>query len=417
MKYCAFTICTGSYAGFATALRDSFLKYNKDFDFYIVFTDEITLEDKYSVLGDDVIAAYSSEINVKHLQFKYNIPEYATCLKPFSILYFFEKGYDKALYFDPDILFFSEFKEVADNACSVFLTPHMLVIPQDDDYIYGETNFLKYGTFNCGFVGFNKKEDSLKLVDWWARRLIDHSYADGDSGCYTDQKWMDLVPSLIESSHVCIIRNMGCDLASWNYPERRIVSRGDELKVVYRLSEDDNNADLIVFVHYSGYSFRRLLTDDDNKQFEDLSSYRDTDILAERYRAALKEADSLKYLSIPYKYSMYDNGDSVSAFHRRVFAGLLGRGYKFIDPFSCDKESFHELLRKKRFKLEKGGEYVASADSFGAVSNITRGRRGRFEPLLRFAFRVLGEKRYIIIIKALSKYTDLVEHSFLVKKK
>ena len=202
MKKCAFTICTGSYAGLAIALRDSFLRHNPDYDFYIVFTDQDTLNYEYSVVGDEVLDKSGFSINNKYLQFKYNIPEYATSLKPFSILYFFEKGYDKALYFDPDILFFSEFKEVADDNCSVFLTPHLLTIPRDDDYIYGEINFLKYGTFNCGFVGFNKKDDSVKLVNWWARRLINHSFADGDAGCYTDQKWMDMVPSLIESSHV-----------------------------------------------------------------------------------------------------------------------------------------------------------------------------------------------------------------------
>ena len=40
MNKCAFTICTNSYIGIAETLRDSFLKHNQSYDFFIVVADD-----------------------------------------------------------------------------------------------------------------------------------------------------------------------------------------------------------------------------------------------------------------------------------------------------------------------------------------------------------------------------------------
>jgi len=41
---CAFTICTKSYRGLAETLKNSFLKFNENFDFYIIYIDDLENE-------------------------------------------------------------------------------------------------------------------------------------------------------------------------------------------------------------------------------------------------------------------------------------------------------------------------------------------------------------------------------------
>lgn len=92
---------------FGTNIREICKKYNKDVDFYIVVADEYGKED--SVVNDKNILIAHEFLNIDenlwtNMAFKYNLTEFCTCIKPFSIEYFFvQKGYDTVCYLDPDI--------------------------------------------------------------------------------------------------------------------------------------------------------------------------------------------------------------------------------------------------------------------------------------------------------------------------
>lgn len=98
MKNCIFTICAKNYVGLAQILEKSVLKYNKNVDFYIVVADEYGKDDP--VVNDKNILIAHEFLNIDeklwtNMAFKYNLTEFCTCIKPFSIEYFFvQKGYD-----------------------------------------------------------------------------------------------------------------------------------------------------------------------------------------------------------------------------------------------------------------------------------------------------------------------------------
>ena len=95
-KKCAFTICTKSYIGYVSALKNSIKKYDNDLDFFIVIADEI---DSKIDLPENVLISKDILTNISpdkwiELTFKYNLTEFCTCIKPSSFLYFFNNGYD-----------------------------------------------------------------------------------------------------------------------------------------------------------------------------------------------------------------------------------------------------------------------------------------------------------------------------------
>ena len=88
-KNCAFIMCTKSYIGFAETLKDSFLKYSEDFDFYIIFYDGKLDEQKSIISGKNVVGLGDDKYD--ELAFKYNVTEFCICIKPFGFTYFFNK--------------------------------------------------------------------------------------------------------------------------------------------------------------------------------------------------------------------------------------------------------------------------------------------------------------------------------------
>ena len=110
-KKCAFTIVAKNYIGLGQILGKSIYQYDKDVDFYIVVADEIT-RTKCEVPPNVIVAKDSLEIDPEkwvNMSFKYDLTEFCTSIKPFSFRYFFNKGYDSAIYFDPDIFVFGSF--------------------------------------------------------------------------------------------------------------------------------------------------------------------------------------------------------------------------------------------------------------------------------------------------------------------
>ena len=106
-KNCIFTICAKNYIGLAQTLEKSVKKYNNNVDFYIIVADEFNREEK-TILGNNIFIA-KEILNIDetlwiNMSFKYNLTEFCTCIKPFTIEYFFtQKGYETVCYLDPDI--------------------------------------------------------------------------------------------------------------------------------------------------------------------------------------------------------------------------------------------------------------------------------------------------------------------------
>ena len=122
------------------------------------------------------------------------------------------------------------------------LTPH-LTSPLDDDKRPNEQDLLYNGTYNLGFIGVRRGEETDRILSWWERRCLDNGFSEGRTGLFVDQKWMNLVPAFFEG--VAILKHPGCNMAYWNLHERMLSPATEGGYVV-------NANRPLCFFHFSG---------------------------------------------------------------------------------------------------------------------------------------------------------------------
>ncbi len=155
------------------------------------------------------------------LAFKYNILELNTAVKPFLLEYIFQqRGVEQLVYFDPDTVLYGPIDKALAmlEEKQIVVVPHILSPQAVDGLRPNETDFLISGAYNLGFLALRKSEEVLSFLRWWQERLIDACFSAPERGLFTDQKWIDLVPSIF--SGVGILKDRGYNAAYWNLHER-----------------------------------------------------------------------------------------------------------------------------------------------------------------------------------------------------
>ena len=151
--------------------------------------------------------------------FKHDVVEACTAVKGAAMVHLLGLGAARVIYFDPDIAVFNRLEGLDDG--SIVLTPHQLEPNEAAAAIVdNEIASLVYGVFNLGFVSVCNDADGRAFAGWWAERLYQACYDDIAAGIFTDQKYCDLAPVLFEGVH--ILRDPGCNVASWNLSRRRL---------------------------------------------------------------------------------------------------------------------------------------------------------------------------------------------------
>lgn len=416
MKRAVFTIVAKNYIGLAQVLEKS-VRRNSDADFFIFVADEFE-DNEVEIPSNVIIGKTNLSITAAlwtEMSFKYNLVEFCTAIKPYCFNFLFDKkGYDKIIYLDPDVYVFNSLNPVfgdLDNH-SILITPHILDIQTPFKGPYSDYLFLLNGTFNLGFIGLKKSDDSFKMLHWWKDRLNDQCFFDNDRGMATDQKWINLLPAFFDSSVLKISFDRGLNVAPWNYHEREIVVRDHQLFVGKR---DDENSDLtpLKFVHFSGYDYRAFANKTIAHKNENADVYPDLNYLYEQYAAALSDDCFNKYIGLAYSYNRYENGKNIISLHRRIFRRLLNEGYNFNNPFSISENSLYDGLRKRRL-IDPS---ISSAD---AVTNKTVPGFGKKIKLVNWLFRtiqsVIGVRRYSIFIRFFRRYFKEENQAFLFDK-
>ena len=241
----AITICAANYLPFANVLGKSFLEFNPDSTFSILVIDaEKTNFDKladFKYLTPNDLEIGSQEF--QNMAFYYNVTELATALKPSALKALFANGSEKIVYLDPDIQVFGEFieLEVALEKNAIVLTPHTLKPIPRDGLRPSEADIMGSGTFNLGFIALAKSEEANVFLNWWEERLQFDSISDPEEMLFTDQRWIDLVPSYF-SYH--LLREPGYNVAYWNLHEREISQKEENFFA---------NQKPLKFFHFSGY--------------------------------------------------------------------------------------------------------------------------------------------------------------------
>ena len=337
------TICTiisKNYLAHARVLTESFLKNNPDGKVYVLLVDRT--DEKFDPAKEKFILVNIDEIGIKNLKsfcFKYDILEQNTGAKANFLKYLFEKhNLKKIAYFDPDILFTNSLENLWNllNKKSIVLTPH-ITSPITDDKHPSEIDILRSGSYNLGFIALSNNETSHKFLDWWILHLMEHGFNDIEKGFFTDQKWIDLVPSVFDD--VYIIRHLGYNVAYWNIGQRNIsISENNTVSV---------DKKPMYFFHFNGFSPEK--TENISKHqnrflLKDVESFRP---LFELYRDLLIENDYLNTKNWKCKFNYFDNGVKIPKFARKIYASLSNKEKKYKNPFSTsESDSFINFLNK-----------------------------------------------------------------------
>lgn len=243
----ACTIVARNYLAQAQVLVDSFRKHHPDGTFDVVLVDDPATDrpvmDGADVLMLDEIGLAAADL--ERMGAMYELIELATAVKPWSLMSLLDRGYDHAVYFDPDISIERSIDELPGLARehSVVLTPHLTEPMPRDGGAPSEQAIMLSGTYNLGFVGVGNTDDGRAMLDWWRTRLRSDAVVDVANGFFTDQRFIDLVPGLFD--HV-IVKDPSWNAAYWNLATRPLTRDADGRILVSGRPP--------TFIHYSGYS-------------------------------------------------------------------------------------------------------------------------------------------------------------------
>lgn len=417
MKECAFTIVAKNYIGLAQILGQSLRQHYPETDFRIYVADEF--KEKPASLPAEVSIAkevlrHLSKEQWTNMTFKYDLTEFCTAIKPFCFSHVFEDGYEKAYYFDPDIYIFSSIKPISEalDSHSMALTPQVVGIHTHYTGEHPEWAMNVNGIFNLGFCGIKNDEWGSRVVTWWQERLRDQAFADRSMGQFTDQKWMDWMPALL-ANRLCVLQSLGMNMAPWNYFERQLHQDSEGIiRVTYRSTDIPQRDDRLIFVHFAGYDYAKLKQGIiERKRIEDLKDYDDLALVNNIYRDAIVANANVfdTFITQPYSYATYDNGDPIASFHRRLYHGLENLPE---NPFSTGIGTFHEAISKRGMIIKERIDNVSRRNIDGLEKK--RQMLAKFYSLL---FRLMGYKRYVMFLKSLYFYCRPELHAFLINFK
>lgn len=417
MKTLVFTICARNYIGLASVLGRSVYQHGVGVDFSI-FVAEGTADagtDGRVLSAPEALAPYIDPVEYRNMALAYNVTEFCTALKAACFMHAFDNGYDRCIYMDPDVLVTSGLDQIVDQLerTSILITPH-LCVPSLTDGPRSDRGILATGVYNLGFIALRRSDVSLAFVSWWHERLRRQAFNDHYTGLYTDQRWIDFVPCLFPDQHVQVWRHLGCNVAPWNYHERRIEQ--DERGYVVTARADPverGSGDRLIFLHFSGFDFRKILDGEfDQVNLADAGTFPDLIPLYELYGDAIRsQADVMaRHLALPYGFDRYEDGSVVLPSHRRLFRVWRERHGDAAEPFSVGAKSFHAALRSKGL--------LAVSDSDDLIQDKANSRTvpnsgqllSRAQVIFRLLFRVVGRARFFFLVRSLTRLSHTEQH-------
>ncbi|HEY6533668.1 MAG TPA: glycosyltransferase, partial [Acidimicrobiales bacterium] len=239
------TIAARNYLPRVRILAESFHRHHPGGVFDICVVDDRTNTVDLSDEGIGVIGLHELDLDpvlLRQMALFYDVTEFATALKPWVMEAGQRRVPGPVLYLDPDIEIFGPLDELVALADQhgIVLTPHVLEPIPRDGLTPPETHIMRAGMYNLGFIGVGA--DCGGMLDWWQERLVTDAVSAPEIGLFTDQKWIDFVPSLFPYH---LHRDPGCNVAYWNLHERPLTRSDDGLLRA--------GGSPLVFLHYSGY--------------------------------------------------------------------------------------------------------------------------------------------------------------------
>lgn len=270
---------------------------------------------------------WADDLDIPNLQgwlFGHGVIELCTAVKGTMLRMLLEQGADKVIYLDPDIAVLDTLQPIADalDTHDVVITPHQLT--PDDHYpaiLDNELCSSQYGIYNLGFVAVANRGDGRRFTDWWEKRLLGWCHDNVPSGVFVDQKWCDHVPGLFGS--VLVLRDPGCNVASWNLSQRRI-SVDERGRIL-------SNGEPLRFYHFTklgpiGDTMTQRYARDNTEVYELWTWYR------HRVMGFMDKRIPKDW----WAYGRYADGQHIPPEHRKLFRSRLDLKRGFRDPFGHD---------------------------------------------------------------------------------
>jgi len=335
-----FTSITPNYLAKARVLYKTLKEFNPDAYFVLGICDSNHIEQELITTPFDASLEFDSLDSIKDKKsflFKHNVTELCTALKPFYAEEIIRKYHaEKVIYLDPDIAVFDSLEPLSSflDQSSIILTPHQLGQERDDLYVReNEILFLKRGSFNLGFFGVKSDLEGMDFLHWWQNRLLYYCFDDDYEvlpelaasqllGLFTDQKWIDLVPSFFPNHY--IIRDPGYNVCTWNLSQRHVERMGNGKYLVNKLP--------LRFFHFSGYDSGGH-HNELRKSIQHYPFNKDVFQLDKWYEERLKAEGQDKFGKLAYSLTKYDNGETIQQFERKIYHIRKDVYNIFRDPF------------------------------------------------------------------------------------
>ena len=325
------TIASSNYLAHVKVLTDSFLKYNKNGQVFVLLVD--TIQNDFEPTKEKFKLITLKELEIPNLEsfcFKYNIVELNTAVKArFLECLLTRFNLRKLIYFDPDILITNNlsnlWKLLEKN--SIIITPH-ITSSIDDGKKPSEHDIIKAGNYNLGFLAISNTKTTQSFLQWWKAKLYDFCLMEPDKGYHVDQKWIDLVPSMFDG--VYVLRHPGFNVAYWNLSERKIEIKNENIFV---------NSKPLYFFHFSGFSPENIESISKHQNRHDLKNLKHLKPLFEHYRNLLIKNEYLKFKKSKYRYDYFSNGIKIPDIARRIYYDSIDK-LDFKNPFDVSGKSF-----------------------------------------------------------------------------
>lgn len=366
------TISSHNYMAYGLTCLLSAGNFNEGSDLFYLVADEYNSE-LYKKYEDNVKFVNMDELDIKkeklvEMEFKYNIVEFNTAIKPKFYMYLLSKGYDTVIYLDPDIECYASFSSMLEQTkdASIIVTPHKMTT-HNSKHI-DDSAFLNNGIYNLGFIAMNNCKETLRFLEWWNSKLEEQCYLDYLHGMATDQIWVELASTIFDGIHV--LKDWGMNVAYWNIDERNWEYKNGICSV---------NQQPLVFFHFSSMSIscnQEFLKeiDADNPGFYTFYV---------EHIKRVKENDLDKFSNIPYKFASYEDGSFIEQEQRWLYGFSEYLKNIYANPFISGKNSYRTFIESR-----KSSKHLKAHSSD--------------EKLLLLMIKVLGMKKSLAFTKKLS---------------
>ncbi len=417
MKKIAFTISAKNYIGLAKILEKSISENDPSVDFYIFVADECT--ESLQLPNNAIIAKNHLGISTEkwnEMAFKYDLTEFCTFIKPYCFQYIFSHlDADKVIYFDPDILVYHDLNCIYDELDdhSILLTPHIAIpeIRYTGDLL--ESAFLKFGIFNLGFLALRNDNSVHIMLEWWAKRLDKFCFRFSNMGYFTDQVWMDFIPAFFAYPICKISSHLGMNVAPWNIHERELLFINSGIEVQPR--NGNSSKFPLIFVHFSGLNYKSVLEGKLQGSRHKIDfQFEDYKVLMKKYVDYVGASAGLlnEYLSLTYTYSVFDNGIPIVPLYRRLYRRLKDDERISTNPFESIGNSFYLQLRNNKLLFNKVEEFERN-NRFDSIRKSSA-KIKFFNKVMSLLFRIVGVKRFFMLIKIFSSCSNFEYHAYLL---